>query len=116
MDYLKFLSFLKNDFVISNSKYQSVSFFRSDLILIIIWFYVLEKHYKGQSYSSEDLISEIPRKYASRPTVFKFINLAIKKKYLLKIKNEKDKRKFDLKPTNNTIDEFQKWSVGFRGF
>ena len=45
MDYLKFTKFLKNDFENSNKKFKSIAFYRSDLILIFIWFFVLEKHY-----------------------------------------------------------------------
>ena len=33
----------------------------------------------------EKLIDDIPRGFGSRPTIFKFINLAVNKKYLLKI-------------------------------
>ena len=116
MNYLKFTKFLKNDFETSNNKYKSIGFYRSDLILIFIWFFVLEKHYSKSPYSLEDLINDIPKKFASRPTIFKFIDTACKKRYLEKIKNPKDKRKFNLKPSKVTIDEFEKWAKGFSGF
>ncbi len=44
------------------------------------------------------------------------INLAIKKKYLLKISDPKDKRKFQLKLSHESISEFENWAKGFRGF
>tara|TARA_B100000902_G_scaffold374886_1_gene404290 strand:- start:748 stop:1098 length:351 start_codon:yes stop_codon:yes gene_type:complete len=116
MDYLKFTQFLKNDFEYSNNKFKSIAFYRSDLILIFIWFFILEKYYTKSPYSLEELINDIPKKYASRPTIFKFINTAFKKRYLDKIKNPIDKRKFDLRPSKITIDEFEKWAKGFRGF
>ncbi len=116
MDYLKFTKFLKNDFENSNKKFKSIAFYRSDLILIFIWFFVLEKHYTKSPYSLEDLINDIPKKFASRPTIFKFIDAAVKKRYLDKTKNPEDKRKFDLRPSKITIDEFEKWAMGFSGF
>tara|TARA_Y100000389_G_C17223358_1_gene394419 strand:+ start:6 stop:356 length:351 start_codon:yes stop_codon:yes gene_type:complete len=116
MNYLKFTKFLKTDFKTSNNKFKSIGFYRSDLILIFIWFFVLEKYYTKSPYSLEDLINDIPKKFASRPTIFKFIDTAFKKRYLDKIKNPKDKRKFNLRPSKITIDEFEKWAKGFSGF
>ena len=116
MDYRKFISFIKNDFENSNSKYPSIKFFRSNIILIFIWFWTLEKMYEKKNLNVEQLIEDIPKGFGSRPTIFKFINLAIKKKYMLKISDPKDKRKFQLKLSNDSILEFENWAKGFRGF
>ena len=116
MDYKKFITFIKNDYEISNSKYSSIKFFRSNIILIFIWFWTLEKMYNKKSLNIEQLIDDIPKGFASRPTIFKFINIAIKKKYLLKISDQKDKRKFKLKLSQDSILEFETWARGFRGF
>ena len=72
-------AFIKNDFENSNSKYPSIKFFRSNIILIFIWFWTLEKMYNKENLNIEQLIEDIPRGFGSRPTIFKFINLAIKK-------------------------------------
>ena len=116
MNYLKFTKFLKEDYEKSNLKYPSIKFFRSDLISIFIWFWILEKYYSKKDFNIEQLISEIPKGYGSRPTIFKFIDLSIKNKYLTKIKSQHDKRKFNLKPSSQTIKEFEDWSKGFSGF
>ena len=58
----------------------------------------------------------IPRKIASRPTVYKFINQTLFKKYLVKIQDVNDRRKFDIQPSQITIKEFEKWASGFKGF
>ncbi len=116
MDYKKFIIFIKNDFENSNSKYPSIKFFRSNIILIFIWFWTLEKMYNKKDLNIEQLIEDIPKGFGSRPTIFKFINLAIKKKYVLKIVDTKDKRKFKLKLSNDSIIEFESWAKGFRGF
>ena len=116
MNYIRFLKFLKNDFETSNKKFKSVGYFRSDLVLILIWFFVLEKFFSKKKSSVEDLMSYIPRSIASRPTVYKFINQSCLKKHLFKIADDKDKRKFNLQPSQLTIKEFELWSSGFRGF
>ena len=117
MDYLKFLNFLKDDFENSNHKYNSVKFFRSkNLIFIMLWFYTLQSYYTGKDYSIEDFINDLPKQLGSRPTIFKCVNLAVKNNYLLKIYSSKDKRKYNLKPTDITIKEFQNWALGFSGF
>ena len=116
MDYKKFITFIKNDFEKSNSKYPSIKFFRSDIMLIFIWFWTLEKMYNKEDLNIEQLIEDIPRGFGSRPTIFKFINLAFKKKYMLKINDPKDKRKFKLKLSHDCIQEFESWAKGYRGF
>ena len=116
MNYLKFCRFLKEDFEISNSKFPSIRFFRSELILIFIWFWVLERFYEKKEYYIESLIQEIPEGFASRPTIFKFIELAISKGFLQKKSDNNDRRKFYLTPSDITVKEFEEWAKGFKGF
>ena len=77
MDYIKFLKFLRYDFELSNEKYETVRYFRSDLVLIFIWIYVLEQFYSKKKSSVEELINYIPKNIASRPTIYKFINQSV---------------------------------------
>ena len=121
MNYLKFTKFLKEDFEISNAKYISINFFRSELILVFIWFWILEKYYKFKkdeiiNSHVEILISEIPKGFASRPTVFKFVDQALEAKYIIKVSDQLDKRKWHLLPSEQTIIEFEDWAKGFSGF
>ena len=116
MDYRKFITFIKNDFEYSNSKYPSIKFFRSNIILIFIWFWTLEKMYNKENLNIEQLIDDIPKGFGSRPTIFKFINLAIKKKYLLKKTDTKDKRKYQLVLSPDSVMEFENWAKGYQGF
>ena len=116
MDFKKFTLFLKEDFDKSNLKYPSIKFFRSELILIMIWFWILEKYYKNEICISENLIQEIPTELASRPTIFKFLEVAINKGYILKNSDLSDKRKLSLKPSVQTIKEFESWAIGFKGY
>ena len=43
MNYLKFLQILKKDLNQSNSDFETVKFFRKDIVSVWIWFCVLEQ-------------------------------------------------------------------------
>jgi len=119
MDYLKLLQSLKKDLNQSNSDFKSVKFFRKDIVSLWIWFCVLEQYYNNNNNNNnniENIISEIPREYASRPTIFKIIDNAVAKNYFEKIADKNDKRKYNLLPTSQTIKEFEEWSKVFKGF
>jgi len=117
MNYLKFLHSLKKDLNQSNSDFKTVKFFSKDIVSVLIWFCVLEQYYNNNNNNNiENTISEIPKEYASRPTIFKIIDDAVSKKYFEKKIDEKDKRKYNLFPTSQTIKEFEEWSKVFKGF
>src|SRR5210317_826510 len=116
MNYLKFLQSLKKDLNQSNSDFETVKFFRKDIVSFWIWFCVLEQYYNNNNNNIENIISEIPKEYASRPTIFKIIDDAVSKKYFEKIVDENDKRKYNLFPTSQTIKEFEEWAKIFKGF
>ena len=117
MDYLKFLQTLKKDLSISNIEFETVKFFRKDIVSFLIWFCVLEQHYNiNDDNNIESIIREIPNEYASRPTIFKIIDDAVSKKYFKKIVDGDDKRKYNLYPSSQTINEFEEWAKVFKGF
>ena len=116
MNYLKFLQNLKKDLNISNVEFETVKFFRKDIVSVWIWICVLEQYYSNNNNNIENIMIEIPNEYASRPTIFKIIDDAVIKKYFEKIVDENDKRKYNLFPTSQTIKEFEEWAKVFKGF
>src|SRR6056300_1432853 len=107
MNYLKFLQNLKKDLNTSNIEFETVKFFRKDIVSVWIWFCVLEQHYNNNNDNNiESIMTEIPNEYASRPTIFKIIDDAVSKKYFKKIVDADDKRKYNLYPSSQTINEF----------
>jgi len=117
MDYLKFLQSLKKDLNQSNSDFKTVEFFRKDIVSVWIWFDVLEQYYNNNNNNNiESIMKEIPKQYASRPTIFKIIDNAVSKKFFKKIVDDSDKRKYNLYPTSQTIKEFEEWAKVFKGF
>ena len=118
MNYLKLLQNLKKDLNQSNSDFETVKFFRKDIVSFWIWFSVLEQYYDNNNNKNniENIMREIPNEYASRPKIFKIIDNAVAKNYFKKILNENDKRKYNLLPTSQTIKEFEEWVKVFKGF
>jgi len=117
MNHLKFLQKLKKDIKQSNFDFETVKFFRKDIVSVWIWFCVLEQYYNNNNNNSiENIMIEIPNEYASRPTIFKIIDDAVSKKYFEKIVDSNDKRKYNLFPTSQTIKEFEEWAKVFKGF
>jgi hypothetical protein len=116
MNYLKLLQTLKKDLNQSNTDFKTVKFFRKDIISVWIWFCVLEQYYNNNNNNIENIMREIPKEYASRPTIFKIIDDAVSKKYFEKIVDKNDKRKYNIFPTSQTIKEFEGWSKVFKGF
>ena len=116
MNYLKLLENLEKDLDISDSRFETVKFFRKDITCVCVWFIVLITYYKKTKVTPEVILNKIPKEYASRVTIFKILNDAVKKKYFSKEIDINDKRNFIISPTKVTIEEFEKWSLIFRGF
>ena len=114
MNYLKLIQNLKQDLKLNLNKFPSVKFFRKDIVSYWIWFEVLEQHYNNNNNNIESIIQNIPSELSSRPTIFKVIDTAVAKKYFIKELDKKDKRKFKLIPSEQTIEEFEEWSKIFK--
>jgi len=116
MNYLKLIQNLKKDLKLNLNKYQTVKFFRKDIVSYWIWFEVLDKYYNNNNSNIESIIQNIPNELASRPTLFKIIDTAVAKKYFIKELDKEDKRKFNLIPSQQTIKEFEEWAIIFKDF
>ena len=112
MNYLKLIQNLKKDLKLILNKYQTVKFFRKGIVSYWIWFEVLEQYYNNNN-NIESIIQNIPSELASRPTLFKIIDTAVTKNYLIKELDKKDKRKFNLIASQQTIEEFEEWAKIF---
>ena len=116
MNYLRLIQNLKQDLKLNLNKYQTVKFFRKDIVSYWIWFSVLEQYYNNNNNNIESIIQNIPSELGSRPTLFKIIDAAVAKKYFIKELDKEDKRKFNLIPSQQTIEEFEEWAKIFKGF
>ena len=117
MNYLKLIQNLKQDLKERLNDFETVKFFRKDIVSYWIWFSVLEKHFDNNNNNNnniESIIQNIPSELGSRPTLFKVIDTAVHKKYFIKELDKKDKRKFNLIPSQQTIKEFEEWAKIFK--
>ena len=80
MNYLKLLENLEKDLDISDSRFETVKFFRKDITNVWMWFIVLISYYKKTNITAEIILNTIPKEYASRVTIFKILDDAVKKK------------------------------------
>ena len=116
MHYLKLIQNLKQDLTERLNVFETVKFFRKDIVSYWIWFSVLEKYYDNNNNNNiESVIKDIPSDLGSRPTLFKVIDTAVAKKYFIKELDKEDKRKFNLIPSEQTIKEFEEWAKIFKG-
>jgi len=119
MNYLKLILNLKQDLKERLNVFETVKFFRKDIVSYWIWFSVLEQHFDNNNNNNnnniESIIKNIPSELGSRPTLFKVIDTAAAKKYFIKELDKNDKRKFNLIPSQQTIKEFEEWALLFKG-
>ena len=83
MDYLKLIQNLKKDLKERLNVFETVKFFRKDIVSYWIWFSVLEKYYNNNNNNIESIIQNIPGELGSHPTLFKVIDTAVAKKYFI---------------------------------
>ena len=114
MNYLKLLTTLNLD--LNNGNSGSVKFFRTNIYSTFIWFQVLIYYYKKENITTELLLKEIFLSNISRPTVFKIIDNAVSKEYLIKVMNDDDHRKFNIKPSEIAIKEYECWAQIYKGY
>ena len=115
MNYSKLIHNLKQDLKERLNVFETVKFFRKDIVSYWIWFSVLEKYYDNNNNNNiESVIKDIPSDLGSRPTLFKVIDTAVAKKYFIKELDKEDKRKFNLIPSEQTIKEFEEWAKIFK--
>ena len=115
MNYLKLIHNLRRDLKERLNEFETVKFFRKDIVSYWIWISVLEKHFDNNNNNIESIIQSIPGELGSRPTLFKIIDTAVAKKYFIKELDKEDKRKFNLIPSQKTIKEFEEWAKIFKG-
>jgi len=106
---------LEKDLKESNLKYETVKYFRQNMISVIIWISTMSYFYNKKELNAEDIyriVNEIVR--TSRPSVMKYLGEAKQKKYLQFTMSRNDKRAYSITPSEITIYEFEKWSEVFR--
>ena len=91
----------------------SIKFFRSNGAYgYIIWLTLINCYFEKKDISIEKLVTDV-QTYASRRTVFDFINRGVEGKFINKRNSTEDKRKILVEPSKTTIQEYVGWSSEF---
>jgi len=105
---------LEVDLKESNLKYETLKYFRQNMISVIIWINTMSYFYNKKELKAEDIyrkVNEIVR--TSRPSVMKYLEEAKQQNYLKFNTSKNDKRAYSITPSEKTINEFEKWSEVF---
>ena len=113
-NYQKFINSLKIGINNYNFDLETISYFRKDSVSLSIWICLLERHYNNNNNNIENILKDLSNVSASRPKIFKIINNAISKSYLIKEANKNDKRKFNIYFSEQSIKEFEEWALLFK--
>ena len=109
MNYLNIIELLYEGLEPYEHPHESIAFFKKDKISMLLWLLVLRFHYQKKDCNTESIFLNIPSHLASRPTVYKHIDNATSKGYVIKKQNQDDHRIFNLYPSDTTIREFEEW-------
>ena len=104
-----FSDILATDLKNRKVRFDSISFFKRNLVSELILYTILKKDKINQVCSFEELFNEICPKFGSRNMVKQIVAAAIIKNFFIKTENIIDKRSLNIRPTDLTINEFEIW-------
>ena len=103
-------SYLINFYLDKSKTYPLVFLFKKNLGSWILMLKMMDSHYEGRGeLNIEKLIDIIPRHLTSRVSLFNLINEAEEAGILIKTQSKIDNRKKTILPSENFIDEYEKW-------
>ena len=87
-----------------DEKDESINYFRRTRVHWLYLLNVLNAYYEKKIITKSDLIHKIQ---VSHITILKYINESIKRKIILEVRSNKDKRKVGLIPSKELINSFE---------
>jgi|688.fasta_scaffold844059_2 hypothetical protein len=91
------------------SIYPLVFYFKRNLGSWILMLKMMESYYSNEELNIEKLIDIVPRHLMSRISLFKVINDAENAGVLIKEKSKIDSRKKIIVPSDEFIEQYEKW-------
>ena len=111
--HLKRSRYLFNEFYITSQKYKFISYLRRNATGWLIMNIMMEYYFENKELRVETLASKITSKVCSRATLLSMLKSAEIRKIIKKTKGQIDKRARIITPTEEFIDEFNKWTDEF---
>ena len=90
-----------------SSKETALNFFCRNNIGISIYYIIMKSYYLKHECNLNYIFKNMS--IGSRQTIRNLVNDAIQSKYLIKVQNKLDRRKYDIKPSTLMIDEFENY-------
>jgi len=102
--------FLYNDFLKNKDRYRNFSYFQKCTAGRLLMFKIMHSYFLNENVHVEELIRQIPISIASRLSLFKLIDDAVKKGIINKeTSNGLDKRKKIITPSETLVKEYKDW-------
>ena len=111
--HLKRTRYLFNEFYITSKKYKTISYLRRNAAGWLIMNIMMEYYFANKELRVEKLASKISSKVCSRATLLSMLKSAEIREVIKKTKGQIDKRARIITPTEEFIDEFNKWTDEF---
>ena len=92
-----------------NHSFKQISYFQNDITKFKIFLLVIKNHQLDKNQTIEELIDALPKTISSRAHKLNCITEATKKNYLIKEISQSDQRKKYLKPSQELLDELNKF-------
>jgi len=111
--HLKRTRYLFNEFYITSKKYKTIFYLRRNAAGWLIMNIMMEYYFAGKELRVEKLASKITSKVCSRATLLSMLKSAEIRKVLKKTISIHDKRAKIIRPTDEFVSEFNKWTDEF---
>lgn len=113
MTNIQFAKKMLDNLHLVKTKYKSVQYFRKNRLLFTIWLIIMDHFFNKKNNSIENIYRETNKfENIARMTLSKYLNDAKEFGFL---EYEKiNKKQWNIKPTNLTIEEYNKWIDSYK--
>ena len=102
-------SALLENFLTNQKNESCIHFFKKSTYSYVVLLIIIDHHCKSKKLTI-DIIERSVERLTSRKTLFSFLDDAVKQNLILKTMDPNDKRRVIISPTEQTIQQFNKWS------
>ena len=102
-------SALLEDFLTNQKNESCIHFFKKSTYSYVVLLIIIDYHVKSKKLTI-DIIERSVERLTSRKTLFSFLDDAVKQNLILKTMDPNDKRRVIISPTEQLIEQFNKWS------
>ena len=102
-------SALLENFLTNQKNEGCIDFFKKSTYSYVVLLIIIDYHVKSKKLTI-DIIERSVEQLTSRKTLFSFLDDAVKQNLIIKTMDPNDKRRVIISPTEQTIEQFNKWS------